>query len=104
MAARSTRKTGAKRTAKRGTKAAAGSSRRKGKTVAKKGTWGGRRAGAGRPVGSGTGPSPDSRRNRIAVMLSDTELKVLKGLAKAKKLPVATAVYEIVKPKLRRKA
>jgi hypothetical protein len=36
-------------------------------------------------------------------MLSDKEFQALKSLAKAKKLPVATAVYEMVKPKLRRK-
>lgn len=75
-----------------------------GKKAARKSSWGGRRAGAGRPVGSGTGPSPDSRRNRIAVMLSDKELLTLKSLAKQKKLPLATAVYEFIKPKLRRRS
>lgn len=54
-------------------------------------------------MGSGTGPSPDSRRNRIAVMLSDKELQTLKTLAKQKKLPLATAIYEFIKPKLRRR-
>ena len=96
MAARRKRKaSGSSRTARRGTKP--------GKKTATKAKWGGRRAGAGRPVGTGTGPSPNSRRNRIAVMLSDKELRVLKSLARVKKLPVATGVYEMIKSKLRHK-
>ena len=54
------------------------------KTTKKKGTWGGRRPGAGRPKGSGKGPSPNSRRNRVAVMLTDTELKTLRSAARKK--------------------
>lgn len=105
MATRRTRKSsGAKGTAKRGAKASTRPGRKTGKNAASKSSWGGRRAGAGRPVGSGTGPSPDSRRNRIAVMLSDKELQALKSLAKAKNLPLATAVYDMVKPKLRRRS
>lgn len=88
---RTTKKTAKRRTA----------TRKRARKAAPKSGWGGRRVGAGRPVGSGTGPSPDSRRNRIAVMLSDKELQILKGLAKQKKLPLATAVYEFIKPKLR---
>lgn len=69
----------------------------------KKGTWGGRRPGAGRPKGSGNGPSPNSRRNRVAVMFTDTELKTLKGLAKKKGVPIATAAYGLIaKPLARR--
>jgi DNA invertase Pin-like site-specific DNA recombinase len=62
----------------------------------KKGTWGGRRPGAGRPKGSGKGPSPDSRRNRVAVMLTDVELKSLRSQAKKKGLPVSTVAYEYI--------
>ena len=69
-----------------------------------KGTWGGARPGAGRPRGSGKGPSPDSRRNRVAVMFSDTELRELKRLARAEKKPLSTAAYGIIEKKLRRKA
>lgn len=63
------------------------------KTAKKKGSWGGRRPGAGRPKGSGKGPSPDSRRNRVAVMLTDVELKSLRSQAKKKGLPVSTVAY-----------
>jgi hypothetical protein len=64
--------------------------------------WGGRRPGAGRPKGSGTGPSPDSRRNRIAIMLRDTELGQLTKLASKSKEPVATAAYRILSKNLKR--
>jgi hypothetical protein len=36
-------------------------------------------------------------------MLSDKELQILKSLAKQKQLPLATAAYEFIKPKLRRR-
>ena len=78
-------------------------SKKKAKTK-KKGTWGGARPGAGRPLGSGKGPSPDSRRNRVAVMFSDTELRALKKIARAGKQPLSTAAYAIIEKKLRRKA
>lgn len=77
--------------------------RSKKKAAKKKGTWGGRRAGAGRPLGSGTGPGPNSRLNRVAVMFTDKELKVLRALAKADKDPVATAAHRIVAKVLKRK-
>lgn len=64
--------------------------------MAKQTKWGGARKGAGRPHGSGTGPRPGSRRNRIAVMLSDVELGKLQKLAKRGKLPVSTAAYGLV--------
>ena len=70
----------------------------------KKGTWGGARRGAGRPKGSGTGPSPNSRRNRVAVMFSDAELRALKKIARAEKQPLSTAVYAIIEKRLRRKS
>lgn len=66
------------------------------KAAKKKGTWGGRRPGAGRPKGSGKGPSPDSRRNRVAVMLTDVELKSLRTQAKKKGLPVSTVAYQYI--------
>jgi hypothetical protein len=74
------------------------------KTKAKKAAkgWGGRRPGAGRPKGSGQGPSPNSRRNRVAVMFTDTELKTLNGLARKKRIPVATAAYELISRGLKR--
>jgi len=62
----------------------------------KKGTWGGSRPGAGRPKGSGKGPSPNSRRNRVAVMLTDTELKTLRSSARKQGVPVSTAAYQFI--------
>jgi len=73
------------------------------KKVKTKGTWGGARPGAGRPLGSGSGPSPDSRRNRVAVMFSDTELRTLKKIARSEKQPLSTAAYAIIEKRLRRK-
>jgi len=58
--------------------------------------WGGARPGAGRPKGSGTGPSPDARKNRVAIMLTDAELKKLNRVASRKKKPVATLAYELM--------
>ena len=68
----------------------------------KKGTWGGRRPGAGRPKGSGKGPSPNSRRNRVAVMLTDAELKTLQGQARKKGLPISTVAYQYIAKSLGR--
>jgi len=62
----------------------------------KKFGWGGARPGAGRPKGSGNSPSPDSRKNRIAIMLTDGELEKLSRLATRKKTPVATLAYELM--------
>lgn len=63
--------------------------------------WGGVRPGAGRPKGSGTGPSPDARKNRVAVMLSDEELAALEALAEGAGKPIATVAYEFVARGLR---
>ena len=68
----------------------------------KKATWGGRRPGAGRPIGSGSGPSPNSRKNRVAVMFTDTELAKLTSLSKKQKLPVATVAYRLIERSLKR--
>jgi hypothetical protein len=76
------------------------------KKAAKKksgGGWGGARPGAGRPKGSGQGPSPNSRRNRVAVMLRDKELKALKTLARKKGVPVSTIAYELISKGLPKK-
>ena len=62
----------------------------------KKFGWGGARPGAGRPKGSGSGPSPDSRKNRVAVMLTDVELRKLTRLAAKKGTPIATLAYELM--------
>ena len=69
----------------------------------KKARWGGPRKGAGRPKGSGPGPSPEARRNRVVVMLSDRELTKLQKLAGEKDLPLGTAAYEFVARGLKRR-
>jgi hypothetical protein len=75
---------------------------KKKKTAKKKSGWGGRRPGAGRPKGSGTGPSPFSRRNRVAVMLTDAELKKLRTAARKGRVPVSTAAYKLVSTGLKK--
>ncbi len=72
------------------------------KTLRKKTQWGGRRRGAGRPTGTGTGPSKDARINRVVAMLSNDELKILKAHAKREKLPLGTAAYRIIAKTLKR--
>ena len=64
--------------------------------------WGGRRAGAGRPPGTGTGPSKNARINRVVAMLSNDELKTLQKYAKREKLPLGTAAYRIIARALKR--
>ncbi len=84
--------------ARRTTKAnrSARSTRTPKRNVKQKSTWGGSRPGAGRPKGSGSGPSPHSRKNRVAVMFTDTELTRLKALAKKQKIPIATVAYRLI--------
>jgi hypothetical protein len=72
------------------------------KTRKSKSGWGGKRPGAGRPKGSGTGPSPGARINRVVAMLSNDELKALKRIAREKKLPLGTAAYRIIARALKR--
>ena len=72
------------------------------KKSANKGSWGGSRPGAGRPPGTGTGPSKDARINRVVAMLSNDELKTLQKHAKRQKLPLGTAAYQIIAKALRR--
>ncbi len=68
---------------------------------ARKNGWGGARPGAGRPKGSGQGPSPDARRNRVAVMLTDAELRKLVRAARRGRQPVATLAYQLLARSLR---
>ncbi len=68
----------------------------------KKSSWGGKRRGAGRPKGSGQGPSPNSRRNRVAVMFTDTELKKLNSIARKQRIPIATAAYDLIAGNLKK--
>ena len=75
---------------------------RKKKVARKKAGWGGRRKGAGRPLGTGTGPSKHARINRVVAMLSNDELKTLQAHAKREKLPLGTAAYRIIAQALRR--
>jgi hypothetical protein len=75
---------------------------RKKKSVQRKAGWGGRRRGAGRPLGTGTGPAKHARINRVVAMLSNDELKILKAHAKREKLPLGTAAYRIIAQALRR--
>jgi len=75
---------------------------RKKKAVRKKAGWGGRRRGAGRPLGTGTGPSKHARINRVVAMPSNDELKILQAHAKREKLPLGTAAYRIIAQALRR--
>ena len=70
-------------------------------TAKKRVQWGGARPGAGRPKGSGSGPSPEARRHRVAVMLCDEELAALAALATALGKPLATVAYEFVARGLR---
>ena len=56
----------------------------------KKTTWG------GRPKGSGSGRSPNSRKNRVAVMFTDTEVSKLQALATKQNIPVATIAYNLI--------
>ncbi len=74
------------------------------KASKKKATWGGRRKGAGRPKGSGKGPSPDARYNRVAVMFNNAEIKTLRALADKKGQPVATVAYDLIAKSLKRRA
>jgi hypothetical protein len=68
----------------------------------KSNSWGGRRPGAGRPVGLGTGPSKHARINRVVAMLSNDEFKKLQKHAKGAGLPLGTAAYRIIARSLKR--
>ena len=72
------------------------------KASKKKSGWGGRRPGAGRPKGSGTGSSPQARINRVVVMINTDELAVLERVARKRKLPLGTAAYELMAAALKR--
>ncbi|MEZ4281592.1 MAG: hypothetical protein R3F21_18455 [Myxococcota bacterium] len=70
----------------------------------RKTSWGGARPGAGRPKGSGRGPSPLARKNRVSLMLSDAELAALETLARDADKALATMAYELVARSLRGRA
>jgi hypothetical protein len=72
------------------------------KSARKQSSWGGRRRGAGRPPGTGTGPSKNARVNRVVAMLSNDELSILQAHAKRERLPLGTAAYQIIARALRR--
>ena len=55
---------------------------------------GGPRKGSGRPKGSGS--TLDVRRNRVVIMLTDSELAKLHRLADERRLPIGTTAYELV--------
>ena len=73
-----------------------------GKMKARKSKVGGPRKGAGRPPGTGPGPSPDARWNRLTILLRDPELAKLRQLAKKRDLPAGTVAYELFAQSLRR--
>jgi len=75
------------------------------KAASKKATkkaWGGKRKGAGRPKGSGTGRSPEARYNRVAVMFNNAEIQRLRELAGKKGVPVSTLAYDLAAKGLKR--
>lgn len=64
----------------------------------KKGMWGGPRKGSGRKATPG-----EVRRNRVTIMLTDTELGRLHRWAEEKDLPFGTVAYKIVARALARR-
>ena len=71
--------------------------------AARKSKVGGPRKGAGRPPGTGPGPSPYARRNRLTILLSDAELRKLRAEAKRQDLPLGTVAYGFVARGLKRR-
>lgn len=67
--------------------------------VMEKARHGGPRRGSGRPPG----PAHLLRRNRVAVLVTDRELKKLEALAKGWDAPVATAAHTRLREALREK-
>jgi len=66
------------------------------KAAKKKTSWGGKRTGAGRPLGSIKPQNPNARRHHIGLMVNAAELKALKAEAKRAGIPVATLAHRIV--------
>jgi len=95
-----------KATKKKATKKKATKKKATRKAVAKKATkkkaWGGKRKGAGRPKGSGTGRSPEARYNRVAVMFNNAEIQKLRDMAGKKGVPVSTLAYDLAAKGLKR--
>ncbi len=69
----------------------------------RKGKVGGPRKGAGRPPGTGPGPSPDARRHRVTILLRGEELAKLKRIADRRELPFGTVAYELFAGALKRR-
>jgi len=61
---------------------------------------GGPRPGAGRPRSADSG---EIRRNRLTVLLTDSEIAQLEALAKERRLPVGTVAYEVLARSLARR-
>jgi hypothetical protein len=57
---------------------------------------------AGRPKGSGSGLPLNARKNRVAVMCTDTEVGKLQALASKQNIPVATIAYNLIARSLKR--
>ena len=68
-----------------------------------KGSWGGRRPGAGRPSGKGSGPSPDARIHRIPEMVREADLEAHYRMAEEDDEPLATVAYDILEEGLKRR-
>jgi len=64
--------------------------------AAKKKSWGGQRAGAGRRKGVRRAPSAKARINRVVVMLDEDDYRVLERQARKTKLPLGTAAFELM--------
>ena len=54
-------------------------------------------------MGRPAGPPEDVRRNRVATTFTDGELRELERMADERRIPVGTLLYELVKPKIRRR-
>ncbi len=60
-----------------------------------------RKKGAAR-MGRPPAPPESIRRNRVVAMLTDAELRTLTRMAAERAVPIGTALYRLVKPKLDR--
>ncbi|MDP6981400.1 MAG: hypothetical protein QF570_22805 [Myxococcota bacterium] len=51
---------------------------------------------------AGKGFPPKVRKNRVAVMFTDAELKKLQALARKQRIPIATVAYRLIEKSLER--
>jgi len=72
------------------------------KMAANKNGWGGRRAGAGRPKGTGRSLTTKARVNRVVVMLDEDDYRMLERQARKTKLPLGTAAFQLMHKALKR--